>query len=130
MTSKVFFHYILACSVLLASSFSVFHGSEHIAIAKTGSMFSQQDHPHAEHASHASEKPNSRVKLPEVPKNNHNVESLCEACLVFSNLLAFSLNYQQHIFLEGKFQYLPSQLSHSKSQSLSAYLSRAPPLKV
>jgi len=124
MTSRAFYHYILAFTVLLASSFAVFHGSEHIAIGKIDSattsftLASSDVHSESEH--HA-------VGEPDSPGQNHSIESLCEACLVLSNLTAYSLGYTYLNASSERSKHRLFNLVHSKKQPFQTYLSRAPP---
>lgn len=123
MTSRAFFHYILAFTVLFASSFAVFHGSEHIAIEKTNSIISSVDQLHSENDPHNTGKPDA-------PENDHNLESLCDECLVLSNLLAHGVDHCCIGVLPAKSKYRLPNLVASKSQAFHTYLSRAPPRNV
>ena len=124
MTSRAFFHYILAFTVLLASNFAVFHGSEHIAIGKIDAAVSEitasSEHIHSEPEHHA-------VAEPDSPSNFHSIESLCEACLVLSNLASYSLSHTYLSVSAEKIKHSFFNLVHSKRQAFQTYLSRAPP---
>ena len=124
MTSKALFHYLLTFTVLFASSFAVFHGSEHIAIGKadvtaasfaetTSGFYSESDYHH--------------VEEPDSPRTNHNIESLCEACLVLSNLMAYGLGDPYLNISPERTKHRLFNLVHSKKQPFQTYLSRAPP---
>ena len=124
MTSKVLFHYILTLTMLFISSFAAFHGSEHISkgtadltkasVAETSSGF------HSEPEYHLAGESDS-------PRTNHNIETLCEACLVLSNLTAYGLKYNDINILPEKTKHRLFNLVHSKRQFFQTYHSRAPP---
>ena len=124
MTSRAFFHYILAFTVLFASSFAVFHGSEHIAIGKTNvatasfTVTSSGFHSASEH---------HELGDPDSPKTSHSIESLCEACLVLSNLHLLSSGYTFLGLSLQKSKHRRFNPFHSNKQSFQTYLSRAPP---
>ncbi len=125
MISRASFHYLLAFTVLFASTFAVFHGSEHIAIEKTSftiasSDIASTDHLHSEYAPH-------NAGESDVPGNDHSVESLCDECLVLSNLIAYGLGHSFIGDLPAKSKYRLFNLVDSKSQPFNTYLSRAPP---
>jgi len=125
MTSRAFFHYILSFTVLFASSVAVFHGSEHIAIGKTdsataGLTTASTDYFHSESEPHDLGETDS-------PGKNHSIESLCEACLILSNLTAYSLGYMSLSASLERSKHRLVNLVHSKKQSFQTYLSRAPP---
>jgi len=125
MTSRAFFHYILAFTVLFASSFAVFHGKEHIAIGKIDSAAASfttasSDHFHSESEHHDLGEPDSSGK-------NHSIESLCETCLILSNLTAYSLGYTYLSASAERSKHRLFNLVHSKKQPFQTYLSRAPP---
>ena len=123
MISRAFFHYLLACTVLFVSSLAAFHGSEHIGIEKTNSTIASADHLLSEYH------PHSHVE-PEAPENDHSIESLCDECLVLSNLIAHGLDHSFIGVLPAKTKYRLHNLVDSKSQAFHTYLSRAPPLNV
>jgi len=125
MISKALFHYILAFTVLFASSFAVFHGSEHIAIGKIDSAKASftadnANHFHYESEHHDHDEPSS-------PTKNHSLELLCEACLILSNLTAYSLGYTHLSASAERSKHRTFKLVHSKNQPFQTYLSRAPP---
>lgn len=133
MTSRIFFHYILAFTLLLASSFAVFHSSEHIAIGKMGSVSTDQAHKHGEHVHAESVQQNfvhQDMGAPELPTKHHSVELLCEAYILLSGLSACGLNYCNLLFLPEKTKRNAFNLVHSIYQPFQTYLSRAPPSKV
>ena len=125
MTSRAFFHYILAFTVLFASSFAVFHGSEHIAIGKTDSVVASLTEGngnsfHSEYERHESAESDSSGI-------NHSIESLCEACLLLSSLSAYSLGHAYSGFSPQKDKHLFFNLVHSERQAFQTYFARAPP---
>jgi len=125
MNSKALFHYILSLTVLFASSFAVFHGSEHIAIGKTDSVIASytaasSGYVHSESEHHGLGEPDSS-------RQKHSTESLCDACLVLSNLTAYSLGYSYLNVSSEKTNHRLFNLVHSKRQPFQTYLSRAPP---
>jgi len=123
MISRASFHYLLAFTVLFASSFAVFHGSEHIAIEKTNSIIASLDHIYSEHDPHSAGES-------ETPGKNHSIEPLCDECLVLSSLIAPGLDHGFIGVLPAKSKYRLSSLVDSKSQAFHTYLSRAPPRNV
>jgi hypothetical protein len=124
MTSKALFHYLLTFTVLFASSFAVFHGSEHIAIDKVNA--SKASFTVASSGFH-SESEDHHVEETDSPRTNHSIESLCEACLVLSNLTAHGLAYSYLAFSSEKTKHRLFNLVHSKRQAFQTYHSRAPP---
>ena len=125
MTSRAFLHHILAFTVLFASSFAAFHGSEHIAIGKADSTkvsftTANSDHFHSESEHHDFEETGS-------PEKKHSIESLCEVCLILSNLTAYALGYTYLDISPEKTNHRLFNLAHSKRHSFLTYLSRAPP---
>lgn len=123
-------YYLLAISVLFASSFATFHASEHLGLdnpAKHASsnfapyLLSHNDHVHHQHSSGSQDH--------EGLATEHAFESLCEACLivsaltgcvpsdVFSGLVSVGLSYKR-----------PGQQDESNHTHLS-FLARAPPFK-
>jgi len=125
MNSRAFFHYILSLTVLFASSFAVFHGSEHIAIGKTDSVIASYTAASSDYVHFESE--HRDLGEPDSSGKKHSTESLCEACLVLSNLTAYGLDYTYlYVSTENKNRRL-SYLVHSKRQPFQTYLSRAPP---
>ncbi|MFT5718596.1 MAG: hypothetical protein ACI9T7_002803 [Oleiphilaceae bacterium] len=125
MSSRAFFHYILSLTVLFASSFAVFHSSEHIAIGKTDAVIASvttasSDHVHAESEHYDLGEPHSSGK-------KHNTEPLCEACLVLSNLTAYGQGYSYLDVSSDKTNHRVFNLVHAKRKPFQTYLSRAPP---
>ena len=125
MTSRAFFHYILAFTVLCASSFAVFHGSEHIAIGETDSAKvsltkDKLGYFESEHQHHDLEEPDSTG-------TSHSLESLCEACLLVSNLSACGFAYACLRFSPDKDLHRRFKSIYAERQAFQTYLSRAPP---
>ena len=125
MTSRALFHYILTFTVLFASSFAVFHGSKHIAIGNTGSAIESLTEDdggsfHSESGHHESAEPDSLG-------TEHSIESLCEACLLLSNLFAYSLGHADSGFSPEKDKHQFFNLVHSEREAFQTYLARAPP---
>jgi hypothetical protein len=125
MTSRVFFHYLLAFTVLFASSFAVFHGSEHISIENTDSAIASltKDHFDSFHAEHS----HHDATVHDPAETTHSVESLCEACLVLSNLFACNSGHTDFGFLPNSNKHQCFNLVHVEKQAFQTYLSRAPP---
>jgi hypothetical protein len=127
MNSRIFFHYTLVFAVLFASSFAVFHSSEHIAIGKIEPVIASfteanEDYFHSESGHHDDEDLGSSVK-------NHSVESLCESCLLLTNMTAFGLGFTNLGVSPEKTKHKRFDLAHSKKHPFQTYLSRAPPSK-
>jgi len=125
MNSRAFFHYILSLTVLFASSFAVFHGSEHISFGNTDSVIAtytdvSSGYVHSESELHDIGESDSSEK-------KHSTESLCDACLVLSNLTAYGLGYTYQDVSPEKTNHKFFNLVHSKRQPFQTYLSRAPP---
>jgi hypothetical protein len=124
MTLKVLCHYILTITMLFISSVAAFHGNEHILIGTadlTKDSFAETNNGfQSESEYHLAEETES-------PRTNHNIENLCEACLVLSNLTAYDLNYTDINILPKKTKHRLFNLSHSKRQFFQTYHSRAPP---
>ena len=125
MNSRAFFHYILSLTVLFASSFAVFHGSEHIAFGKTDSVIASYTEVSSGYAHSESEHHNTGE--PDSSEKKHSTESLCDACLVLSNLTAYGLGYTYLDVSSEKTNHRLFNLVHSKRQPFQTYLSRAPP---
>ena len=122
MNLRAFSHIFLAMTVFFTSSFAVIHGSEHIVIEKAdshthlSSSFSFSDEHHSSHHSES-------VKR----GSGHQLESLCEGCLVLSNLTASASSRLFLGFLPSQANYLLSSQSTQLKSSFLSYLSRAPP---
>ena len=125
MNPRAFFHYILSLTVLFASSFAVFHGSEHISIGNTDSVIASYTEVSSDYAHSESEHHN--IGEPYSPGNKHSTESLCDVCLVLSNLTAYGLGYTYLDVSSDKTNHSLFNLVHSKRQPFQTYLSRAPP---
>lgn len=127
MTSRAFFHYILAFTVLFASSFAVFHSSEHIPDQKIDPSIASFTKTYSDHF-HSYDEHNNDEDI-DSSGNNHSVESLCKACLLFSNVAAYGLDYTNLSISPEKTKHTLLGVVHSKQQPFQTYLSRAPPSK-
>jgi hypothetical protein len=124
MTSKFLCHYILTFTMLFISSFAAFHGNEHISIGTadlTKDSFAETNNGFQSESEH------HLAGEPEPPRTNHNIETLCETCLVLSNLTAYDLNYTDINILPEKTKHRLFNLHHYKRQFFQTYHSRAPP---
>jgi len=110
--------------MLLASSFAVHHASEHIDLGQSNPNFSSVGQFHIDHADHDEGRTVSELAI---PLDAHSIESLCDACLVLSNLSAGSVAGLFFDFLSTKSTYYLSNLVQFKSDTLHSYHSRAPP---
>lgn len=124
MTSNAFLHYIFAITLLLSSSFAVFHGSMHLEASNIALMSSSHamnhDHFHAEFG-HDDED--------ELPRNGQHIESLCEVCFVLSSLTALGFGYTSLNASVVRSKVSSSALLQAQQKSLLIYFSRAPPHK-
>ncbi|WP_156499506.1 hypothetical protein, partial [Oleiphilus sp. HI0061] len=84
---RALFHYFLALTMLFASSFAMFHASEHLRLDNPAKhvessfapyLLSHDDHVHHQHSSGSQDH--------EELATEHAFESLCEACLIVSSL--------------------------------------------
>jgi hypothetical protein len=125
MNSRAFFHYILSISVLFASSFAVFHGNEHISIGNSNSVIASYTET-ISYPTH-SESEHENIEAPHSSEEKHSVESLCDVCLVLSNLTAYGLSYSYLAVSSVQSNRKLFSLVHSKRQAFQTYLSRAPP---
>ena len=110
-------HYLLAFAVLFASSAAMFHVSEHIVDDSHPINFSSIAHQHAFTDTSGSD----------FSAEKHSIESLCESCLVLSNLSSHLLNPPAPIFLGDDQRYHLSDERELNRPYVHLYHARAPP---
>ena len=129
--SRIAFHYLLALTMLFASSFAMFHSSEHLTLEKPRNdaqasfvpylrLHIQHEYHHYAHSSEEHAQGGAE----------HAIESLCEACLLLSGQTAHISHDVLSNLFSAHFSFtLLSQMAELNHFYLN-YLSRAPPCKV
>lgn len=143
-------HYLLVVSLIFASSFTAFHGSEHVNSGsstpnshgafnyigakanQTHSHINFANHhanAHSEHSHHASHFDKTQTRDHTHNKQHGGIDQLCKTCLVLSTLIA-AIHSPAFDIESKKAQNRSSHYTFVTQQDARHnYLSRAPPVK-